>query len=317
MRIRPGLLFWGLFFILLGALPLLVRAGALDPEVLAGAWRLWPLLLVAFGISMILGRHKAGILGTAIAAIVLGIAAGGTLASGTNWIGNVGGCGALGSGTDSRFEDGGGVGGPIMARFDLDCGSMDVSVAPGSDWRVQADYEGEPPTLELSDDAIGLRSPDGFGLRRQAWTVTLPGDQLRALEISSNASTGTVSLAGANLSTLGADLNAGDLRIDASGARIERLDIEINAGRLRLRVDADTTGSLSANAGSVELCVPADATLRLRVEEQLTFGHDLDDRGLARSGDVWTRAGDVGAPIIDLAVEGNAANFSLDPDGGC
>ena len=317
MRIRPGLLFWGLFFILLGGLPLLVRAGALDPNALADAWRLWPLLLVAFGISMILGRSKAGILGTVVAALALGIAAGGTLASGSTWIGNVGGCGALGSGTDARFEDGGTFSQPITAAFDLDCGTIDVSIAPGNTWRVQADYQGEPPTLELSDQEIGLRSPGGFGLRRQAWTVTLPGEQVRSIEVSANAGTSTVRLAGAILSEFKLDLNAGDARVDATGARIERLDMSTNAGRARLLVDGDTSGSLSANAGSLELCAPVDATLRLRVEEQLTFAHNLDERGLAQSGDVWTREGAVGAPVIDLAVEGNAANFSLDPEGGC
>lgn len=317
MRIRPGLLFWGLFFILLGGLPLLVRAGALDPNALADAWRLWPLLLVALGISLILGRTSAGLLGTAVAAIVLGLAAGGALASGTSWIGNVGACGAFGSGTDQRFEDDGTFSGPMTGRFDLDCGSLDLSVAPGNDWRVEAAYQGEPPTRELSDDHLGLRSPDGFGMRRQSWSVTLPGDQLRDIELSSNASSATARLAGATLTSLSVDLNAGDVRIDATGARIEQLDISTNAGRVRLGVDSDTTGSLSANAGSLELCAPGDATLRLRVEEQLTFGHNLDDRGLSRSGDVWTREGAVGAPVIDLSIEGNAANFSLDPDGGC
>jgi Domain of unknown function (DUF5668) len=317
MRIRPGLLFWGLFLILLGGLPLLVRAGVLDPNALADAWRLWPLLLVAFGISMILGRSKAGILGTVVAALALGIAAGGVLASGTTWIGNVGGCGALGSGTDERFEDTGTFSREITATFDLDCGTIDLSIAPGDTWRVQADYRGEPPTLELSDQEIGLRSPGGFGLRRQAWTVTLPGDSVRSIELTANAGTSTVRLAGADLTEFKLDLNAGDARVDATGARIERLDIAANAGRARLLVDGDTTGSLSANAGSIELCAPVDATLRLRVEEQLTFAHNLDERGLAQSGDVWTREGAVGAPVIDLQVAGNAANFSLDPEGGC
>jgi hypothetical protein len=147
--------------------------------------------------------------------------------------------------------------------------------------------------------------------------VTLPGERVRSVELTANAGTSTVRLAGADLTEFKLDLNAGDARVDATGARIERLDISTNAGRARLQVDSDTSGSLSANAGSLELCAPADATLRLRVEEQLTFAHNLDDRGLAQSGDVWTREGAVGAPVIDLAVEGNAANFSLDPEGGC
>ena len=317
MRIRPGLLFWGLFFLLLGGIPLLVRAGALEPSVLADAWRLWPLLLVALGVSLILGRTSFGLVGTALAAIVLGIAAGGALASGTNFIGNVGGCGAFGSGTDQRFEDQGTFERPASARFDLDCGSMDVSTETGSDWRVEADYQGASPTLEESDDSIGLRAPGGLGTRRQEWTIDLPADQTREISIQSNASSVTARLDNAELASFTLDINAGDARIDSSGGHLGDIDVSANAARVRLRLDADTTGSLSSNAGSIELCVPPGATLRFRVEEQLTFAHDLDDRGLARNGDVWTREGGVGEPVIDLSIQGNAANFSLDPAGGC
>jgi hypothetical protein len=317
MRIRPALLFWGIFFILLGGLPLLVRAGALDPNALSDAWRLWPLLLVALGISLLLGRSRAGLLGTAIAAVVIGVAAGGALASGTSWIGNVGGCGVPSSGDARRFEDDGTFDRPISAAFDLDCGTIDLSVTPGSAWRVEADYEGQPPTLELSDASIGLRSPGGFGVRRQRWTVTLPADAVRSIDLSLNAGSSTVRLAGAELQEFKLHVNAGDVRVDASGARVQGLDLSTNAGRIRFRVDEEVRGSISANAGSIELCAPADATLRLRVEEQLTFAHNLDDRGLARSGDIWTREGAVGSPVVDLSVEGNAANFTLDPDGGC
>jgi hypothetical protein len=317
MRIRPGLLFWGLFFLLLGGIPLLVRAGAVDANVLADAWRLWPLLLVALGVSLILGRTSFGLLGTALAAVVLGIAAGGALASGTNLIGSVGGCGPFGSRTDQRLENQGTFAGPAAARFDLDCGSLDLSTEPGSDWRVQADYLGAPPTLELSDGSIGLRAPGGLGTRRQVWAVDLPADQTREIAIQSNASSVTARLANAGLTSFTLEINAGDARIDSTGGHLGDIDISANAARVRLRLDADTTGSLSTNAGSIELCVPPQATLRFRVEEQLTFAHDLDDRGLSRSGDIWTREGGVGAPVIDLSVQGNAANFSLDPAGGC
>jgi hypothetical protein len=317
MRIRPALLFWGLFFLLLGGVPLLVRAGVLDPTVIADAWRLWPLLLVALGISLIVGRTSFGLLGTALAAIVLGVAAGGALASGTNFIGDVGGCGAFGTGGAQRFEDQGTFGGGATTRFDLDCGSLELTVQPGSDWRVEADYQGDPPTLDASDGGLDLRAPGGFGTRRQDWRIALPAGGTREIAIDSNASAVTATLAGTDLTGFSLDLNAGDARIDGSGGRLGTIDLSVNAGRIRLRLDSDTTGSLSANAGSIELCAPEDATLRFRVEDQLTFGHDLDDRGLSRNGDVWTREGSVGSAVIDLAIDGNAANFSLDPDGGC
>jgi len=317
VRVRRGLLFWGLFFIPLGAVPLLVRAGVLDPNVVANAWRLWPLLLIAFGLTMILGRSRAGVLGTIVAAVALGTVAGGALAASTPWIGNVGGCGSTGSASDQRVEGGGTLGGPATVEFDMNCGTLDVSMAPGSDWHLIGTYQGDPPRIDETLDSLAIHSPDAFGNRRQSWQVTLPTDQTSDVDITANASTGTIGLAGATLATLKADLNAGDLRIDISEARVSTVDIAVNAGRVRIRADGDLHGQLSANAGSLELCVPDDAALRIRVEEQLTFGHNLDDRGLTRTGDVWTRDGTPSGGLIDLAIEGNAANLTLDPDGGC
>jgi hypothetical protein len=317
MRVRPGLLFGGIFFILLGGLPLLVRAGVLDPDALADLWRFWPLLLVALGIALILGRTRAGLLGTVVAATALGLAVGGALAAGTQGFGNLGACGTPDPGASQRFEQNGTFEGPASARFDLDCGTLDLAVASGADWSVRADYQGEPPKLDATASELELQSPDGFGVRRQGWTVGLPADQLRNLRLQANAATATATLSGAALSTLDIQFNAGDVRIDGTAGSVGRVDIATNAGRLRLTLDSDTTGSLQANAGALDLCAPDDATLRLRVQEQLTFGHNLDDRGLTRSGDVWTREGAVGGAVIDLSVQGNAASFTLDPDGGC
>jgi cell wall-active antibiotic response 4TMS protein YvqF len=317
VRVRRGLLFWGLFLIPLGVVPLLVRAGALDPDVVANAWRLWPLLLVAFGLTMILGRSRAGILGTVVAALALGTVAGGALAAGTPWIGNVSGCGSTGSQGDQRLEQGGSFAAPAAIEFDINCGSIDVGMQPGSDWQVTASYRGEPPRLESAVDSLSLHSPDGFGDRAGTWQVDLPTDQTSDIDITANAATGTIALGGATLATFKADLNAGDLRVDLSEGRVSTIDIAVNAGRVRIRAEGDLRGQLSANAGSLELCVPPDAALRIRVEEQLTFGHNLDERGLTRTGDVWTRDGSPSGGLVDLAIEGNAANLSLDPGGGC
>jgi LiaF transmembrane domain len=314
MRVRPGLLFWGIFFILLGAVPLLVRAGALDPTVVADLWRLWPLLLIALGVAVILGRSRAGILGTIVAATALGLAAGGLLASGTGFIGNIG-CGP--TPTDQHLEQAGTFEGSTSAVLDLNCGTLDVSMAPGNAWQLKADYRGAPPSIDVSDAGFKVRSPEGIGPHRQAWTVSLPADQTDEMHLTANAATVTARLASARFTSFDGTVNAGDVRIDATGAHLDDIDLTANAARVRLGVDSDTKGRLSANAGSMDLCVPSDATLRLRVQEQLTFAHNLDDRGLAHSGDVWTRQGAVGAPVIDLEIEGNAASFTLDPQGGC
>jgi hypothetical protein len=319
MRIRRGLLFWGLFLIPLGALPLLVRAGVLDADRLADAWRLWPLLLVALGVALILGRSRAGLLGTSIAAIAFGLMAGGALASGSGFLGNFGGCGDIGRTAGGQvFEQSGTFSDRADVRFDLDCGSLDVAVVSDTTWDVRAEHHGEAPQLTASGSSLSLVSPDGFGLRNQDWTVRLPADQLDSIALQANASAGTIDLSTAELSSFEADVNAGDLRIDASDASLGRIDVSMNAGRLRLILGASAvSGDLSANAGAMELCVPADAGLRIEVNDQITFGHNLDDRGLTRNGNTWIRAGAADGPQIDLGVEGNAASFTLDPEGGC
>jgi hypothetical protein len=311
------LLFWGLFLIPLGGVPLLVRAGVLDANLVADAWRLWPLLLVALGLTLILGRTRAGVLGTIVAALALGSVAGGALASSTPWIGNVGGCGATASATDQHTERSGTFAGPATVGLEMDCGTLDVSMRPGNDWHLLADHRGDPPRIDQTVDTLDVRSPNGFGNRRQEWQIELSSDQTKILRLTANAGSGTLKLAGATLDTLKADLNAGDLRFDATDARISQADLSVNAGRMRIRTGTDFHGSLSANAGQIEVCAPPDASLRIRVQEQLTFAHNLDDRGLSRSNDVWTRSGTSTGGLVDIDVQGNAANLTLDPDGGC
>ena len=68
MRIRRGLVFWGLLLIPLGGIPLLARAGVLPSDVISDAWRLWPLVLVAFGILLLVGRTRASLAATVIVA---------------------------------------------------------------------------------------------------------------------------------------------------------------------------------------------------------------------------------------------------------
>lgn len=144
----------------------------------------------------------------------------------------------------------------------------------------------------------------------------MPAGDVAALNLTANAASAALDLAGASIDRLDVDMNAGDLRIDAGAGSIARLDLSMNAGRARITLGGSTQGAVSANAGAFELCVPSDATLRFTVEDQLTFGQNLDERGLAHDGDTWTRAGSTDT-IIELDIEGNAASFTLEPEEGC
>ena len=314
MRIRRGLLFWGLFLIPMGLVPLLDRAGVLPDELFSDIWRWWPLLLIGLGVALLLGRTQAGLIGTAVIAIVLGTLVGTALTSGNLWVGGLTDC-ASAPDQSTVIDREGTFEGDASVSLDLDCGSVAITTQPGSAWQAHAAYRGPEPDVTATGTSLTLGSPDTGGPHRQDWTVALGTAALRELGLKVNAASSSVTLGGASLQSLDADVNAGDLRIDGSEATIDDIDAAVNAGRMRIRLVGPVSGDLSANAGAIELCVPPDAQLTLEVKEQFTFATNVDGRGLTQDGDTWTRPGTGG--LIALSIEGNAASFTLDPDGGC
>jgi hypothetical protein len=315
MRVRRGLLFWGLLLIPLGAIPLAARAGGMDPARLIDAWRLWPLIVIGIGLLIIGSRTWLSIVGLALTALTIGTIGGAALASGTIWLGAIGGCG-FGSDTTAAVDKTGAFEQPATVRLNLNCGTIDFRANDSTSWTVHASYRGSPPAIDANADSLAVRSPSE-GDRNEDWTIAVPASQLRSLDLAANAATTTADLGTAGLDELQGDLNAGDVRIHAGSATIHAVDMTMNAGRIRLALGlGGTTGSLSVNAGALDLCVPPTAGLRLTVDDQLTFVTNLSSRGLAHDGNVWTRP-DSGGGTIDLSVSGNAAAFNLDPNGGC
>ncbi len=115
-------------------------------------------------------------------------------------------------------------------------------------------------------------------------------------------------------------LNGADLGIDLSQSTLTpestegtaRLGFTFNAaaGRITLPTGA-LHGQMTLNASSLELCVPADA--ELRVEHQHTLSSDdLDRSGLTQVGDGWQTAGyDTASSRIDLAIDSTVSSVSL------
>lgn len=108
MRVNRGLLGWGVFFIVTGAIPLAVRNGALDPARLDGVFGLRPLILVGVGLGLLLADTKAAILGGFVVAVTCGIMAGSLLAGASAGLGIgsfTGSCGTGGPGDPGEAFD--------------------------------------------------------------------------------------------------------------------------------------------------------------------------------------------------------------------
>jgi hypothetical protein len=324
MRIDPRLLNWGLFFILLGAIPLAVRQGYVTEVSLERWWSLWPLLLVAAGIGLVLRRTPFDFAGGLLTAGTLGVMAGSVLATGFN-VPSFAGCGDE-RGTTAFPSREGALSPGAAVRVELNCGDLDVVSGGGSGWRVTGvDDDGEGPQIDASATELVVRSDDvrqplGFLGSRDQWAVTVPGTVGLDLNLALNAGRGTVDLADGSFGSLALDLNAGETVIDAERVgNLDRLDVEVNAGSARINLPGrGMSADLSVNAGSIAFCVPDGTGLSIDMNDNITAGNNFDERGLTRSGSVWETAGFAEADVrIEIDAEANAGSINLNPDGGC
>lgn len=314
---RRGHLFWGITFLLLGGVPLVVRAGLVPAESLSEAWRLWPVALIAAGVALILVRRGGATLAVTGAAVAVGLIGGTALAGGSGAFGFLDCGGAGGASPTSTVSESGTFDERASVELHLNCGRLELTTAEGGGWSVDASYDGRAPRIDAAGDSLDMATEGGPFNRRQAWDVALPADGVQELTIETNAGSTDIDLGSATLGTLEVDANAGEIVLRAGSAEVGGISAEVNAGRIRLTVgETAMTGDLSANAGSMQLCVPEDVNLRLVLEtDNVTFSHNLDERGLTRNGDTWTRAGS--GETVTFRVDGNAASFELDPEEGC
>jgi hypothetical protein len=314
-----GLIFWGVALITAGAVALAIQSEVIAGDSARQAWRLWPLVLIVIGLAVISARTPFALVATLVAGLAVG-GLGGTLVAG--WPdGFPIGCG--GDVDSQATSDGEFTADAATVELDLDCGEMAVSTGPGTTWRVDARYaSGAEPVIDTEAGRLGVQVESGgffgFADARQDWDIVLPTDPELALDLSTNAASSTLDLDGATLSEASIDANAGEVRLGLDGAEVADLSIDANAGSIRITVDETTAvaGSVEMNAGSLELCVADGTNVAITVtDDNITFSHDLDESGLTREGGTW-RSGD-GAADVTFTIEGNAASFSYNPQGGC
>jgi hypothetical protein len=319
MQVHRGLVFWGLTLITAGAVALAIQADAIDAGAAREAWRFWPVALIAIGLAVIAARTPLALVATLVAAGVVGGLAG-TLVAG--WPAGLSiGCG--GEPTEFVAADGSFISERADVELRLNCGELDLSTAVGSAWSVEARHGSDArPRIRHDGGSLSVTVEDGgfvgLGSTRQAWEVVLPTDVDLDLDLGTNAASSRLDLGDATLTRFRLNANAGDVHLELGGAHVDDLAVDANAGSISITVDATTrlSGRVDMNAGSLELCAPDSASVAIVLDDaSITFSHDLDERGFTREGDTWRRGS--GATAISLAVNGNAASLSYNPDGGC
>jgi hypothetical protein len=323
MRIDQRFLGWGLFFVVLGCVPLAVRAGLLSADTAGIAWRLWPLLLVGSGIGLLLRGRRAAAAGGLVVAVTFGLMGGGLIAGGWVDLGSI----ACGNGRSSgpQLEQGGTLDPVARVTLEQRCGDVNVHMVDGSGWTLAADGGDRAPDVSVSPTDLRIRSGGrgvvfvGLGGSRVTWDVGLPRGSTIDLSTTLNAGSGRLDLRSGHFGSISTTVNAGDMRIDLEGATATTIGLTLNAGDTRIVLPATTlTGSLTVNAGSIRICAPSGVGLRFRTNDSITSSYDFASAGLVKSGTTWTSPNFATAEIrIDLSTTANAGSVALNPVEGC
>jgi hypothetical protein len=323
MSVNRSLLNWGIFLVVLGAVPLAVEWNVIDGGLARELVRLWPLLLIGIGLGLLLRYTPAAALGGVVVAATLGLLIGSALAGG--WSGApFGGCLGDQRATGTTLARDGTFAARGAVSMELTCAELSVDSQPGSGWRVVtvSPYD-RAPAVEVVGDSLRLRSTaaDNFpaGPRRD-WQVTLPEAVPLSLEVTVNATDGALDLAGSTVERLGATLNGSNLRLDVAEADMSgaSVGLTLNAASATLLLPAGGvggSGTVTLNASSLTICVDPLVGLSIEASETLS-SNNFAAAGLSLSASRWT-VGPADGPHFNLAYSGNVSSIKLDRSGGC
>jgi len=317
-----GAILWGAALITAGVVILAIQQGFVSDDILNQAVRWWPLILIGAGVAVIVAG-RLGAIAIGLAGVLLGLLIGGLVGGAASF---PPACGGGDPGSLLPFEEGSFAGlERADVRIEVNCVRLEVAGSASKiGWSVEADEDAAadlslssgPSSLELGtvdSVTVGLE-----GSRHVA--VTLPADEGTNLDLSLNAGEATLALAGGHWGAIQVDGNATSIRIDLSDAVADTIEASLNAGSAGIQFSDQTdVGSvrLSANAGEFHVCAPDSVGLQVTMGSDVAVGHNLDEEGLTEDGDVWRTSGYASAEThIDIVFSGNAAAFTLNPEGG-
>ncbi len=318
MNVNRRLLYGGVFLVAAGAVMLAAQGDVVGDDVIAQALRLWPIVLIALGVGLLLRRTRFGVAGGMLAAAMPGLLLGGVVVAAPQ-VGLE--CSDIQPATfvtrQGTFE------GPASVELELRCGELSVSTAPGTAWQLEAgNATGAAASVDGSANRLRVVTSDQarpFGPFRgsDAWRLSLPTATSLDLSAEVYAGRARFDLAGAQLGSVQLGVNAADARVDLARASVAHLSMSVNAGSATLYLSAaqDLGADLDVNAGAITICAPSELGLRIRHEGVLSA---TTYNGLARSGETWESPGySMANHHADVTITANVGSVDMNPVGGC
>lgn len=311
------LLYWGLFFLTMGGVLVVADLVSLDPGALSNALRLWPVIVIAVGIAVLVRRSRYSLVAWVVTASLLGLGVGGAFAAGPRLaIDCPGGNHQALEGQTGSFS------GPARVSVHAGCGTLEVQAVTGSAWRLEPQGPGTatatvaatPTSLDIDAGTQGA----GFGTdTSHTWQLSLPTSPLDELSLSFSAGKAQLNLAGAQIGTLDMTANAAETSVDLSGATVQRLSATTSLGAMSIHLpeSSSLSGALRVNLGQINVCFPAD--LGLRITQNHVIGQ-VSYEGFDQRNSTWQTPGyELATQHAELDLDVNLGSIQFNPIGGC
>ncbi|MBL8160082.1 hypothetical protein JNJ66_06525 [Candidatus Saccharibacteria bacterium] len=292
-RLNFGAIFWGLLLILLGGLALLHNFSVVSVDF-GNLLRLWPLLLVAAGVSMLSLR---GWLGTALA-IAVGVAVlGSVTAAALGWWRP-----HTSSNTPARTVEVRQSGQQVQrATVAVDGGAGRITIGSGGVSLVSAKLESTAASLRQRSETRGDRQSVAISLESAGrwWRGDIKNDL-------------SVTLTESLPLTLLLDTGAAQMQGDLSAVKLERLDIDSGASGIDVRLGANvpkTEVNIEAGMSSVTLALPKQAGVSLRLDAGLS---NRELPGLRQTGDDYFTSDNYASAANRIDIRGSIGMSNLE-----
>ena len=320
MPIHRRFLYAGLFLVAVGGVLVAANLTGVNEPFLREALRLWPLVILAIGLAIVVRRSRYAVPAGVLAAIGPGLLIGGGMVAAPRMTFD---CSDAAQ-PARAFQQDGVLADGASVSLSTGCGTATITTAAGSTWALSAgSTDGREPDVIAEPTSLSIDSPGRggrqllLGDRREDWDVTLP-TTMAELAVAAHANTTTIALPGADIAILNIEADASTVRLDATGATLLELYAEVNFGSASITLPGTSrlVGNLTVDVGAIRLCVPVgvEATLKFLGDGP----RDVSVAGEPWTADQWTSSS-AGRDLhqIDLDVEATFSSVDINPIGGC
>jgi hypothetical protein len=260
---------WGIFFLLLGIVLLLQTLNVLPWGLWGTLWRFWPAIIIVIGLALIL-RHTSIWLVSLLTLVILGGSIGIAV-----WQYNT--SGAFSNSTTETVSRPVGNLQHADVNIDFAAGRLTAGSLSGTSANLYEAKVVAKNNISSIDDNLNQNNSDGQitinSINQQYWPSGI-----------------TWNLDFTDKIPLTFDINASgsSTNLDFTGIKVSGFNLELNAGSSNVKLPLPkgiVQGSITANAASMEITLPAGAAARIQATTSVaTF--DIDKR-FTKQGNIY------------------------------